>query len=67
MKTAKPAAKSKRTKKGAKSSQKTERTVSEPGLPKLEPDHPNFDTILLRRARLEVYRERKRRNRPDLG
>ena len=72
MKTAKPAVKNKSSKtKNAKKSAKSAKTSSKKpaaaaGLPKLEPDHPNFDTILLRRARLETYRERRRKNRPDL-
>ena len=67
MKSAKPAAKSKSSsikKTGAKGRNK--KAPSEVDLPNLEPDHPNFDTILLRRARLETYRERRRKNRPDL-
>jgi hypothetical protein len=70
MKTAKPAAKSKSSKKAksAKSAGNSSKTqAAAVDLPRLEPDHPNFDTILLRRARLETYRERRRRNRPDLA
>jgi hypothetical protein len=70
MKTAKPAVKNKSSSK-AKSAKSAKTTSKKPavaaGLPKLEPDHPNFDTILLRRARLETYRERRRKNRPDLA
>ncbi len=70
MKTAKPAVKNKsrsktKSAKSVKTSSKKKPVVAA-GLPKLEPDHPNFDTILLRRARLETYRERRRKNRPDL-
>jgi hypothetical protein len=69
MKTAKPAAKSKSRSRSTTKSAKTSGKKKQPALtdlPNLEPDHPNFDTILLRRARLESYRERRRKNRPDL-
>ena len=70
MKTAKPAVKNKSSKTKSAKSAKTsssKKPAAAAGLPKLEPDHPNFDTILLRRARLETYRERRRKNRPDLA
>jgi hypothetical protein len=51
--------------KSAKKSKPKSRPAED--LPNLEPDHPNFDAILLRRARLETYRKRRRRNRPDLA
>jgi hypothetical protein len=67
MKTAKPAAKSKSGSKTKSTKAKGKKAPTGAGLPNLEPDHPNFDTILLRRARLETYRERRRKNRPDLA
>ena len=68
MKAAKPATRTKRTAKtkSAKSTRGRGKASQGDGLPKLEPDHPNFDTILLRRSRLETYRARRKKNRPDL-
>ena len=67
MKTAKPATKSKSGSKIKSMKRSSKKAPPGADLPNLEPDHPNFDTILLRRARLETYRERRRKNRPDLA
>ncbi len=34
----------------------------EPGLPQLDPSHPNYDAILLKRSRLEAHRKRRMEN-----
>ncbi len=38
----------------------------EPPLTQLDPNHPNYDAILLKRARLEAHRRRRRENRGEL-
>jgi hypothetical protein len=35
---------------------------SEPGLPDIDPSHPNYDAILLKRARLQQHRRRRAEN-----
>lgn len=37
--------------------------MSEPVLTSLDPSHPNYDAILLKRARLEAHRRRRQENR----
>jgi len=39
----------------------------EPAATRLDPDHPNYDAILLRRARLEAHRRRRKENDGTLG
>lgn len=41
--------------------------TQEPPLPQLDPNHPNYDAILLKRARLEAHRRRRRENRGELA
>jgi hypothetical protein len=35
---------------------------SDPDLPEIDPGHPNYDAILLKRARLEQHRRRRLEN-----
>ncbi len=38
---------------------------SEPVVTRLDPNHPNHDALLLKRARLEAHRRRRRENRGE--
>lgn len=44
---------------------KKRKSEKEPAPPALDPSHPNYDAILLKRARLEAHRRRRRENRGE--
>jgi hypothetical protein len=43
------------------------KTKSEPVATQLDPSHPNYDAILLKRNRLEAHRRRRLENRSGLS
>lgn len=40
---------------------------SEPLFTQLDPNHPNYDALLLKRARLEAHRRRRMENRGEIA
>jgi len=39
--------------------------IAEPAVTQLDPSHPNYDAILLKRSRLEAHRRRRLENRGE--